>query len=70
MDWGSSVGSYGHHGSHKTQLWIDPQHQVAMVLLVQCVELTHEQERDLFAAYHKQATARYGKARQPDTASP
>jgi len=61
MDWGSSVGSYGHHGSLKTQLWIDPQHQVAMVLLVQCVELTHTQEHDLFAAYHQQATARYGQ---------
>ena len=70
MDWGSSVGSFGHHGSHKTQLWIDPRYQVAMVLLVQCAELTHEQERDLFAAYHKQATARYGKGSRQDSPSP
>ena len=32
-------------------------------------ELTHEQEHDLFAAYHKQVTARYGKTIQPDTLS-
>lgn len=61
IDGDTSVGSFGHHGSRKTQLWIDPQHQLAMVLMVQCRELTSGQLRDLYTAYHRQALARFGK---------
>ncbi len=61
VDGGPSVGSFGHHGARKTQMWIDPQNQLAVVLMVQCWELTHAQEHDLFTAYRQQATARYGK---------
>ena len=57
----SSVGSFGHHGSRKTQLWIDSQNQIAMVLMVQCRDLTSRQLNELYAAYHKQAAARFGK---------
>jgi CubicO group peptidase (beta-lactamase class C family) len=62
---GPSVGSFGHHGSHKTQMWIDPQNQLVMVLMVQCLELTHEQQNDLYSAYRQQAIARYGKSAPP-----
>ena len=58
---GPSVGSFGHHGARKTQMWIDPQNRLVMVLMVQCAELTHEQQNGLYAAYRKQAIARYGK---------
>jgi len=58
---GPSVGSFGHHGARKTQMWIDPQHQLAMVLMVQCTELSHSDQDNLYAAYRNQAIARYGK---------
>lgn len=58
-----SVGSFGHHGARKTQMWIDPRNQLVMVLMVQCWELTHKQQTDLYTAYRQQAIARYGKSR-------
>ena len=58
---GPSLGSFGHHGARKTQMWIDPENQLVMVLMVQCWELTHEQQTALYAAYRQQAIARYGK---------
>jgi CubicO group peptidase (beta-lactamase class C family) len=60
---GVSVGSFGHHGSRKTQLWIDPTNGIAMVLMVQCNELTSKQLEALYAAYQNAAVARYGKER-------
>jgi CubicO group peptidase (beta-lactamase class C family) len=57
-----SVGSFGHHGARKTQMWIDPQNQLVMVLMVQCWDLTHKQQTDLYTAYRQQAITRYGKA--------
>ncbi|HEY5313923.1 MAG TPA: serine hydrolase domain-containing protein [Pirellulales bacterium] len=58
---GASVGSFGHHGSRKTQMWIDPPNQIAMILMVQCAELSSQQLNDLYAAYQKQAVSRYGQ---------
>ena len=69
VEGGSSVGSFGHHGARKTKMWIDPQNGIVMVLMVQCTELTHTQEHDLYAAFHKQATARFGKAGKRDSAA-
>ena len=66
---GPTVGSYGHHGSHKTQMWIDPRNQVAMVLMVQCVDLTHADQEGLYTAYRQQAISRYGKMRQQATSA-
>ncbi|HEX4143688.1 MAG TPA: serine hydrolase domain-containing protein [Pirellulales bacterium] len=66
---GCSVGSFGHHGARKTQLWIDPQNQIAMILMVQCSELSNKQLSDLYAAYQKQAVSRYGVADRRDAAS-
>jgi CubicO group peptidase (beta-lactamase class C family) len=66
---GVSVGSFGHHGARKTQLWIDPQNGIAMILLVQCWELTSKQLDDLYAAYQNQAVARYGKASRQNAAA-
>ena len=57
-----SVGSFGHHRARKTQMWIDPQNGLVMVLMVQCAELTNHPQHDLYAAYHKQAIARFGTA--------
>jgi CubicO group peptidase (beta-lactamase class C family) len=69
IDGGPSVGSFGHHGSHKTQMWIDPQNRIAMILMVQCGKLTHAQQDGLYEAYKKQAIARFGKTGQQDVSS-
>ena len=69
VDGGSSVGSFGHHGARKTKMWIEPQNGIVMVLMVQCNELTHNQEHDLYAAFHKQATVRFGKVGKRDSAA-
>ena len=58
---GPSVGSYGHHGARKTQMWIDPQNGLVMVLMVQNWEFTGTQQKDLYSAYRQQAVAQYGK---------
>ena len=60
---GPSVGSFGHHGARKTQMWIDPQNQLVMVLMVQCTELSHSDQDGLYAAYRNQAIARFNKTR-------
>ena len=64
---GPSVGSFGHHGARKTQMWIDPQNQLVMVLMVQCSELTHLQQDDLYSTYRQQAIGRYGKSARHET---
>ena len=38
-----SIGSFGASWSRKTQMWIDPQNQIAMVLMVQASELNNKQ---------------------------
>jgi CubicO group peptidase (beta-lactamase class C family) len=63
---GCSVGSFGHHGARKTKMWIDPQNGIAMVLMVQCSELVDHQERDLYAVFQKEVTARFGKTGKRD----
>jgi CubicO group peptidase (beta-lactamase class C family) len=67
---GPSVGSFGHHGARKTQMWIDPQNRLIMVLMVQCAELDGRQQTDLYAAYRQQAIARYGKTSPQDLSKP
>lgn len=59
---GPSVGSFGHHGARKTKMWIDPLNGIAMVLMVQCANLTSSRERDLYTVFEQQAIARFDKA--------
>ncbi len=68
LEGGVSVGSFGHHGARKTQLWIDPTNGICMVLMVQSAELSGEQQTDLYGSYQKQAVARYGKQNRHEPA--
>lgn len=43
-------------------MWIDPQNELVMVLMVQGWELSHDQQTDLYATYRQQAIARHGKS--------
>jgi CubicO group peptidase (beta-lactamase class C family) len=62
-DEGPAVGSFGHRGARKTVMWIDPKHGLAMVLMVQCWELTGEQQKELYGTFMKAAVEKYGRAR-------
>ena len=58
---GPSAGSFGHLGSHKTNMWVDPKNQLVMVMMVQVGDLTKEQEKELYEPFFKAAVAKYGR---------
>jgi CubicO group peptidase (beta-lactamase class C family) len=59
-DEGLPAGSYGHRGARKTMMWIDPQHDLALVLLVQLWELRPEDQKELYSTFLKTAVEKYG----------
>jgi CubicO group peptidase (beta-lactamase class C family) len=58
---GLSVGSYGHRGARRTVMWVDPAQGLAMVLLVQRMDMTGEQQKEAYEGFMKAAVAKYGK---------
>jgi CubicO group peptidase (beta-lactamase class C family) len=61
-DEGPAVGSFGHRGARKTVMWIDPKNRLAMVLMVQCWEMTGAQQSELYGSFFKAAVEKYGHA--------
>ena len=62
-DEGPAPGSYGHRGARKTVMWVDPQQELVMVLLVQLWDIRPEDQKELYAGFMRAAVAKYGKAR-------
>ena len=60
-DEGPAAGSYGHRGARKTVMWVDPKNELVMVLMVQCWELTGEQQKELYTSFFKAAVEKFGK---------
>jgi CubicO group peptidase (beta-lactamase class C family) len=60
---GPAPGSFGHRGARKTVMWIDPKNGLAMVLMVQCWEMTGPQQSELYGSFMKAAVEKYGPAR-------
>lgn len=58
---GLSAGSYGHRGARRTVMWIDPKNGLALVLLVQRMDMTGEQQKELYETFMKAAVEKYGK---------
>ena len=58
---GLSPGSYGHRGARRTVMWVDPAQGLAMVLLVQRMDMTGEQQKEAYEGFMKAAVAKYGK---------
>jgi len=56
-----SPGSFGHRGARKTVMWIDPSQGLALVLLVQSMDMTGPQQKTLYGSVFKAAVERYGK---------
>jgi CubicO group peptidase (beta-lactamase class C family) len=60
-DEGPAVGSYGHRGARKTCMWIDPTHQIVMVLMVQCWDSLPGTDKELYKTFFKTAVEKFGK---------
>jgi CubicO group peptidase (beta-lactamase class C family) len=58
---GPAAGTYGHFGSHKTCMWIDPQNQLAMILMVQDASMNGDQQKDLYRAVFTPMVEKFGK---------
>ncbi len=59
---GISAGSYGHRGARRTVMWIDPMHGLALVIMVQRMDMTGEQQKELYETFMKAAVEKYGKS--------
>jgi hypothetical protein len=44
-------------------MWIDPKNGLAMVLMVQCWEMTGAQQSELYGSFFKAAVEKFGRAR-------
>lgn len=59
---GPSAGSYGHRGARRTAMWIDPSHEIAMVILVERFDMTGEEQKIMYGGFMKAAVAAFGKS--------
>jgi CubicO group peptidase (beta-lactamase class C family) len=57
---GPSAGSFGHRGARRTAFWIDPKNKLAMVILVERLDMSGEQQKVLYGDFMKTAVAKYG----------
>jgi len=62
---GLSIGSFGHRGARKTVMWVDPDNQLVLIMLLQNGDLTGQQQNDLNTAFFKNAIDKYGRAKLP-----
>ena len=58
-----SVGSFGHRGARRTVFWVDPTNQLVVVLLVQRMDMTGEQQKEIYGSFFKAAVEKFGKFR-------
>jgi CubicO group peptidase (beta-lactamase class C family) len=56
---GPSAGSFGHRGARRTAMWIDPKNRLAMVLLVERMDMPGEQQKVMYGDFLKTAVAKY-----------
>ena len=61
-DEGLSAGSYGHRGARRTAMWIDPQHELAMVILVERFDMPGDQQKIMYGGFLKAAIEKYGRS--------
>ena len=59
-DGGPSGSGFGHLGARKTMLWIDPDRRLAVILIVQCLEITQADQLRLYAAVISPAFRKFG----------
>lgn len=64
---GPSAGSFGHRGARRTAMWIDPKNRLAMVLLVERLDMPGEQQKVMYGDFMKAAVAKYTNPAPPPT---
>jgi CubicO group peptidase (beta-lactamase class C family) len=57
-----SVGSFGHRGARRTVFWVDPTNQLAVVLLVQRMDMDGSQQKEIYGTFFKAAVEKFGKS--------
>ena len=60
-DEGPSIGSFGHRGARRTAMWVDPLHRLAMVVLVERMDMSGDEQKLLYGSVLKAVIARYGQ---------
>lgn len=60
-DEGPSIGSFGHRGARRTAMWVDPLHQLAMIVLVERMDMSGDEQKLLYGSFLKAAITKYGK---------
>jgi CubicO group peptidase (beta-lactamase class C family) len=59
-DEGPSVGSFGHRGARRPAMWIDLKNGLAMIILVERMDMTGEEQRVMYGGFMKAAVETYG----------
>jgi CubicO group peptidase (beta-lactamase class C family) len=62
-DQGLSVGSFGHRGARRPAMWVDPNSQLVMVLLVERFDMPGDAQNELYNTFLKAAIEKYGAPR-------
>jgi CubicO group peptidase (beta-lactamase class C family) len=60
-DEGPAPGSIGHRGARRTAMWIDPVHQLAMVVMLQRMDMSGEQQKDFYGSVFWAMVEKFGK---------
>jgi CubicO group peptidase (beta-lactamase class C family) len=62
-DEGPSVGSFGHRGARRPVMWVDPQNQLVMILLVERFDMPGDGQTILYRSFLKAAIEKYHHAK-------
>jgi CubicO group peptidase (beta-lactamase class C family) len=57
---GPRPGSFGHRGARRTAMWIDPQSELVMVILVEHFNMPGDQQKEMYSGFMKAAVERFG----------
>jgi CubicO group peptidase (beta-lactamase class C family) len=60
-DEGPAVGSFGHRGARRTAMWIDPAHQIVMVVLLQRMDMNGAQQKEYYGSVFRAMVEKFGR---------
>ncbi|MEP6669324.1 MAG: serine hydrolase domain-containing protein [Chthoniobacter sp.] len=58
---GSDVGSYGHRGARRTAMWIDPKDDLVMVVMIQRMDMSGEQQKEFYGSVFRAMVEKFGR---------
>ena len=63
------ANTFAHTGARRTRMWVDPTNQLVMILLMERMDLPHQDQDNLYNAFLKGAIQKYGKPAPATTAN-